>query len=99
MGKTRRQDTIEELTELKALKLKYEARKNQVKRLKKIISELEKKLEKYEAGITGTSDKGRPVKQPKPTPVQKSQDAKRELMDRLKAQFGAKKSEVPDDQT
>jgi predicted nucleic acid-binding Zn-ribbon protein len=91
MGKTFKKSLDDETDELKKLKIKYENRRNQIKRLKNIIRELEKKLEKYEAGIIGTSDKGRPdksLKRPKITIQKTREEAKRELIDKLKAQFG-----------
>lgn len=89
MGKTLKKNPEKELIELKKLKLKYENRKLQAKRLKNIIRTLEKKLEKYEKGIVGTSDTGKPKKKEKVIVDKKIADEqkRKELIERLRSEF------------
>jgi capsule polysaccharide export protein KpsE/RkpR len=90
MGKTVRKEPKED-TKLSKLKNKLADRKQQITRLKATIRALEKKLEKYEKGITGTSDKGKPAKPVKLKAIEvNKEDAKRELMEKLKSQFSSK---------
>ena len=90
MGKTKKIDPDKKLTDYKKLQLKYENRKLQIIRLKSIIRSLEKKLEKYEAGIVGTSDKGRPIKEVKPIKKEQLIDTKRDILDKFKQLYSKK---------
>jgi hypothetical protein len=89
MGKTKKDIIKRDSSDYKKLQIKYENRRLQIKRLKKIILLLEKKLEKYEVGIVGTSDKGKPEKKIKSVLNKKEIDdnKRKELLEKLRAEF------------
>ena len=92
------------LRELKNLKIKYDARKDQVGRLKGIIKELEKEKEKLIEELkcfrSGVEYKPKDISRPKKlTPEEKKQakeqakiNEKEELKKKLKEKFGRKEN-------
>lgn len=89
MGKTLRKEPKEETTQVTKLKNKLQDRKEQIIRLKRTIREIEKKLEKYQKGIIGTSDTGKPKKKEKVIVDKKTADEqkRKELIERLRSEF------------
>jgi hypothetical protein len=89
MSRTIKKEPKAEDTKLTTLRRKLNDRKSQIRRLKKIILNLEKKLEKYELGIVGSSDKGKVPKKEKTKIDKQQQDAqaKEELKRKLREQF------------
>ena len=90
MGKTIKKQPKDN-SQVTKLKLKLADRKEQILRLKRIIKESQKKLEKYEKGVV--LDKGKPLPKKRLTEVEKKANSKKEFMDKLNKQFIKKEIE------
>ena len=90
MSRTRQKKPEKELTETE-IKRKWRDRKQQVRRLKKTIKDLEERLEK--AGKAKPPTKSGKKAKPKKTDAEKLKDAREKLRQKMKEQFGGENEE------